>query len=120
MTPRDGTDRLQRWVHWSLLCGAALSGLLLAWGLFLNGHSVRLTEAPAEPGPVHLTALLHGVANGDAVSLMDLGLLLLITTPILRVAVLGLGWLIHGDGRFAAVALVVLAMLVLSLMLGIG
>jgi uncharacterized membrane protein len=49
-----------------------------------------------------------------------LGLLILIGTPVLRVAVLAVGWWMMGDRRFAAVALTVLALLGLSLALGLG
>jgi hypothetical protein len=41
-------------------------------------------------------------------------------TPIVRVGVLAVGWTIEGDWRFAAVAATVLALLGLSLYLGMG
>jgi uncharacterized membrane protein len=44
----------------------------------------------------------------------------LIATPILRVAVLALGWRITGNYRFMAVSLVVLALLAVSFFLGVG
>lgn len=56
--------------------------------------------------------------NGPA--LVTLGLLALMITPILRVLVLLLGWSHRRDWLFATVALAVLAILILSLSLGVG
>jgi uncharacterized membrane protein len=41
-------------------------------------------------------------------------------TPILRVVVLLAGWAIDREWRFSAVALTVLALLIASLLLGVG
>ncbi|MBV8557098.1 MAG: DUF1634 domain-containing protein [Planctomycetaceae bacterium] len=115
----EGSD--PRWqehsVHWSLLSGLAVSALLLALGLGL----ALIRGGPRPEGPPHpLSALLRGAAHGEGVDLLDLGLLILIGTPVLRVAVLAVGWWTMGDRRFAAVALTVLALLGLSLALGLG
>ncbi len=61
---------------------------------------------------------LAGEANG--VALMELGVLALLFTPILRVVVLGIGWSIERDRRMAGVALVVLVLLAISLVMGVG
>jgi uncharacterized membrane protein len=41
-------------------------------------------------------------------------------TPILRVIVLGVGWLLEREWRFAAIAFFVLALLATSMVLGTG
>jgi uncharacterized membrane protein len=41
-------------------------------------------------------------------------------TPILRVLVLAIGWLLEKEWRFAAIALCVLALLATSVVLGTG
>ena len=51
---------------------------------------------------------------------LDLGLLALMATPMLRVAVLALGWGLAGERRFAAVALAVLGLLGVGIALGVG
>jgi uncharacterized membrane protein len=113
----DQENRLAHWVHWSLLAGVLLSGLVLAVGLARDPARGPSEAAGQE---VTLTAVIHGAEHEDGVSLINLGLLLLMATPILRIAVLGVGWLVSGEGRFASAALVVLLLLLLSIKLGLG
>jgi uncharacterized membrane protein len=109
-------NRLQRLVHLSLLAGVAVSGVLLAAGLVVALVSGQpRPEGPAPP----VAAVLRSAARGDGVGLLDAGLLLLIATPVLRVAVLAVGWGVEGSWRFAAVAVLVLGLLALGLVLGI-
>ncbi len=105
------------WVHWSLLAGLVVSGCLLTVGLGLRlASGPRPQEGPPSPVP----SLVREALQGDGVALINLGLLTLIGTPMLRVVVLGIGWAREGDYRFAAVALIVLALLGLGLVLGLG
>ena len=117
MAETDDPHRLEHWVHWSLLSGLVLERLLLALGLGLA--LIRGGPRPEEPPPA-LTMLLRGAVRGEGVDLLDLGLLILIGTPVLRVAVLAAGWGRAGDRRFAAIALTVLALLGLSMAPGLG
>ena len=99
-------------VHWSLLSGLAVSRLLLRIGLGL----ALIRGGPRPEGPPHrFQGVLPRGGTGECVDLFDLGLLILIGTPVLHVAVLAVGWWMMGDRRFAAVALTVLALLGLSL-----
>ncbi len=113
----EGRSRILRhWVHWSLLAGVIVSGVLLALGLvtaLASGQS-RPKGAPSIPG------LLRQAVHGEGVGLLYVGLLLLIATPILRVVVLAVGWAVEKQWRFAAVAVVVLTLLGLGLLLGVG
>jgi len=61
---------------------------------------------------------LAGEANG--VAWMQLGVLVLLFTPVLRVLVLAIGWAIERDWRMALVALVVLVLLAISLVVSVG
>jgi uncharacterized membrane protein len=114
-TKREGS--LERWVHWTLLAGAVLAGALALLGLAIV--FVRHEFLPDGP-PSSLGALIRGALVGDGTSIIDLGLLVLMATPLARVAILAIGWTLEGRRRFAVVALVVLALLSLSLVLGIG
>src|SRR5690348_12539708 len=110
-------DALRRWVHWSLLAGVIVSGTLLALGLLVT----LVSGQPRPEGkPPDLQTLLRQAAHGEGVGLLDVGLMLLIATPVLRVAVLAAGWAVERQWRFAAVAAAVLALLGLSLVLGVG
>ncbi len=51
---------------------------------------------------------------------MTIGLLILMLTPIARVIVLGVDWLLEGERLFAAVAATVLTLLAISVVLGTG
>jgi uncharacterized membrane protein len=117
MDRADGMRRLERWVHWTLLRGLVVSGLLLVAGLV-----VALARGQPRPVglPPSLRSVLSGAIRGEGVDLLDLGLLALISTPVARVAVLAVGWALNREGRFAAVALVVLGLLGLGFALGVG
>ena len=110
-------SRLARAVHQTLFFGVAFSGVLLFAGLVIV--LVRGQPRPEGP-PLSLGQLLRTALAGSGVSLLDLGVLLLMCTPLARVAVLAVGWMMTGRRRFAAVAIAVLALLGLSLFLGIG
>jgi uncharacterized membrane protein len=107
---------LQHWVHWTLLLGVAVSGtlLLLGMAIALFAHQPRPEGPPPELG-----SLLGAALTGSGMAVIDIGLLLLMATPLLRVAVLVGGWALAGDRRFATVALTVLALLALSVVLGV-
>jgi uncharacterized membrane protein len=64
--------------------------------------------------------VVSAASSGNGVALIYVGLLVLIGTPILRVAVLALGWGVAGSWRFLAVSLAVLALLAASFFLGVG
>lgn len=107
--------RLERAVHWALLGGLTASTALLLSGLV--GAVARGGPRPDGP-PRPFGEIARGAARGDPIALMALGLPLLIATPVLRVAVLAVGWALERNWRFAAVACAVLALLVASFLLG--
>jgi hypothetical protein len=117
MDRAEESRRLGLWVHRSLVAGLALGGLLMAGGLVL-----ALAEGRPRPEgpPPRIGAVLRAAAGGDGVALMDLGLLVLMATPVVRVAVLAVGWGWEREWRFVAVALAVLALLGLSIAMGVG
>lgn len=110
------SDRLARAVHWTLLGGVIVSAALLVAGLVL-AHGTP--GAPVEPVS-RLGRLVARALAGDGVAVLDIGLLVLMLTPVGRVAVLGIGWLLGRQWAIALVALTVAAMLVVSVALGVG
>ena len=115
-TPRAPTP-LERSVHRTLLSGMVVSGLVMGLGLLIAlSQDVRDPDGPPPP----LRDLFRSALRGDGVALIDLGLLVLIATPALRVVALGVGWLLEGERRFALVAAAVLALLALGMTLGLG
>lgn len=116
-SPPDMSRRLEHWVHYSLLVGLVLSGTLLAGGLAVDWFSPE----PARPlQPRTLLETVSGALGGNARALMNLGILALMATPLVRVIILAIGWMTERQWRMAAVATTVFALLAASLMLGLG
>ena len=113
--PTD-VDPLRRVVHYSLLGGVTLSGLVLVIGLSLGFNRVAVEQGQPPPVPM----LLRDALAGQSTAVLNVGLLILMLTPLVRVATLSLGWAIRRQWLFAAVAGLVLALLLLSMSLGVG
>jgi uncharacterized membrane protein len=113
----DNGNRLARLVHVTLLAGVTVSGILLVVGLVLlfATHQSRPEGPPAE-----LPRLLTSAPRGNGLAIINLALLLLMATPLLRVAALAVGWAIQGNRRFALVAAAVLGLLAVSVAMGVG
>ena len=70
--------------------------------------------------PHRLAALVAGVARGDGQAIIASGLLLLILTPVMRVAISLIEFVRGRDRAFALITAAVLAVLLLSLLLRAG
>ena len=116
MSKLPKTDPLARAVHVGLLTGSAVSALL-----FVIGLAVALTSGKPRPDvPPQLdTTLFRAALHFDAVPLLDLGLSALMLTPLVRIVILGGGWALRRDFRFAFVAVIVLLLLIASLFMGV-
>jgi uncharacterized membrane protein len=66
----------------------------------------------------HPMALLRGIAGWQASAVIQLGILLLIATPICRVIFAVIGFLIERDRLYVVVSLVVLAVLLFGMLRG--
>lgn len=108
---------LRHRVHLVLQAGVVASGLLLAAGLAVL--LLGLDDASGDI-PASISGAVRGALRGDGLSLIALGLLVLMATPIARVAILAVSWLQEGDRRYAAIAFAVLAILAVSVALGVG
>ncbi|HUY80992.1 MAG TPA: DUF1634 domain-containing protein [Acidobacteriaceae bacterium] len=103
------------------------TGVLLAAVVVLTGGILFLIHAPAGArtnySHFHAVAqhlrrpneIWHGVMHGDAGSVIQLGLLLLIATPVMRVVLAGVGFLMERDKLYFWVSAIVLAVLLYSL-----
>jgi uncharacterized membrane protein len=111
----DSTShQLEHGVHRVLLGGVVVSAALLIAGLTITLATGRESVAHHDS----LLAVASAAARLDGPALTVLGLLALMVTPILRVIVLAIGWSLARDWRFAAVALVVLGTLIVSMTIG--
>jgi uncharacterized membrane protein len=117
MMDSDGAQRVAFWVHLTLLAGVCLSGILLGLGLMLSFWHADASQVQTN-ARVPPAIDLKNLANG--VGLMQIGLLILIATPMVRVLVLALGWSFSKNTRFAVVAWTVLALLMVGIFLGVS
>jgi uncharacterized membrane protein len=121
-------ERTERLAALLLRLGVSLSVAAIASGLALgllrhpeyrSDPSVlaRLT-APGAAFPHHLPDVAAELAVGRGRAVVSVGLLLLIATPVLRVAASALSFLLARDWAFGAISLAVLCVLLLSFALG--
>jgi uncharacterized membrane protein len=120
-----GDERLDRVVSAVLRSGVLLSAaLVLAGGLaFLASHRQDIPDFRkfhAEPTPL---ASIHGVMRGalalDPPYIIQLGLLILIATPVVRVLTCATGFAFERDWTYAVVSLIVLALLIAGVGFGL-
>lgn len=102
------------------------AGVLLAALIVLIGGVLYLLHA-AGPRPDYShfhgvaemlrtpSGMWHGMMHGDAGSVIQLGLLVLIATPVVRVILAGVGFLMERDQLYFWVSAAVLAVLCYSL-----
>ena len=102
-------------------------GVMLAAALVILGGAVYLAQHAAEPvnyhtfvpGPEKLRTLggiVHSAAQFESEGLVQLGLLLLIATPIARVVFAAVGFQLERDRLYIAISLIVLSILIFSLL----
>jgi uncharacterized membrane protein len=111
-----------------LRTGVVASVLLIVAGTFLTFvHHREYVSSPAElerltrPGaavPHTIPGVMNGVLHLRGQSVVGLGLLLLILTPVLRVATSIVAFLAQGDRMYVAITTLVFLLLLLSFGLG--
>ena len=121
-SPKSWTD-----LRIEILVGIFLrTGVLLAAAIVLTGGILYLAQShgprpnyqhfQAEPAQfTHLTPILHGVATLNPDSIIMLGLLVLIATPVARVGMCIVGFLFERDHLYTAISAIVLVILLYSL-----
>jgi len=123
--PRAPTaGRAERLISLLLLGGGVASIALIALGLGWYAAQTGLEGSLTRPAPVFTS--LRAVGDGlshrpvSPLAVSALGLLLLVATPVLGVGAAVLAFWRAGDRRYAAIAAVVLALLLISFSLAGG
>jgi uncharacterized membrane protein len=102
-----------------LAIGVGVSAALIAAGFvaaLVLGWQTSLVGAPASSvQATDFGAVWAGLAAVRPIAFVQLGLLVLLATPVLRVATTFLAFLVEGDRTFAALTAVVLAILLAGL-----
>jgi len=105
-----------------LRAGVLISAAVVLWGaciyLFRHAHEpAGYRVFHGEPSEYRtIPGVMQSVINGRGRGLIQLGLLLLIATPIARVAFSVVGFAIERDRLYVAFTLIVLAILLYSLL----
>ncbi|HEV2620320.1 MAG TPA: DUF1634 domain-containing protein [Acidobacteriaceae bacterium] len=105
-----------------LQAGVLLAALTVLVGgvVYLLGHAwERVSYRVFQARPIevrHPAALLHRVVTGDAVAAIELGILLLVATPVCRVVFAVIAFALERDRLYVAVSVVVLGVLLSGLL----
>jgi uncharacterized membrane protein len=114
-------DRVANVIGTLLRAGVFLSATVVLSGLviFLVSHGAakpHYSLFQGEPAGLRgVSTIVGGAATMDGRSLIQFGLLLLILTPVARVAFSVLGFALERDRTYVAVTLIVLSVLLYSL-----
>jgi uncharacterized membrane protein len=120
-SPDENTTRLELIVSYLLRIGVALSLTITFVGLMLllladPAHvAVRLTGGFVARSPWTVFA---GLRHFQPKAIIDFGLILLILTPVFRVAVTVIAFILERDYVYVAITLFVLTVLLASFFLG--
>jgi uncharacterized membrane protein len=123
-TPQVTDITIEHMVAALLRAGVIVSGSVVAAGgvYFLVRHGGEATEYHVfkmQAADVRLVPeIVRGAMAGKASSLIQTGILLLIATPIARVAVSLVGFALERDRKYVVITLIVLAVLMYSLISG--
>jgi uncharacterized membrane protein len=112
----EGHDhsRIDRWVHLVLRGGMAISLSVLLIGLFMYA----LDPSGAGNVTLSLEEVLSGLAAGEPIAVISLGILLLIATPFSRVVTAMGVFVVDREPRFIAVSVLVIAAIAVAVLLG--
>jgi uncharacterized membrane protein len=116
--------RIERMVSVLLRAGVVISGLVVLFGgmYFLARHGREIADHHTfhgEPGVDRIVGqIIAGAVAGRARSLIQLGLLLLIATPIARVAFSLVAFMLERDRTYVVITAIVLTILLYSLVSG--
>jgi uncharacterized membrane protein len=114
-------DRLEQWI------GVLLrAGVVLAAAVALSGGVWHVAQASAGAPDLRVfrgesaelrsaLGVLRGIGAGHSAALIQLGLLLLIATPVARVALAAVAFAMQRDRTYVVISLIVLAVLAASL-----
>ena len=124
MTTREPVE-LEDLIGFVLLIGVLISAAIIAIGVILlvppgNDKQLLLSQLFSErdvlvPGlPKSFGAIVQGALRGRPAAVIDVGVLLLIFTPVLRVALSAVFFAVRRDRLYAIISTIVLVLLLLG------
>lgn len=119
-----GGHPIELLISYVLRTGVLIAAALVAIGLVMffvdvangttSGQAKDILKHGGKQITVSWTSIAHGVTHGDALSVIELGLLVLILTPVSRVLLTLVLFLIEKDPVFVIVSAIVLFVLMLG------
>ena len=100
--------------------GVVLSAAIILLGVIWFYLQMAMTGQATLTYPHSVIEVAQELAQGDPLALVTLGLLILLLTPILRVAISILIFALERDWLYTVITLIVLLILLISLLLGRG
>lgn len=110
-------------IGWVLRLGVTISMLIVVFGgavfIYRHGHSTTdYTAFKGVPGFVHINGIIDGILAHRGQAVIQAGIILLIATPVLRVAFSAIGFILEKDYLYTAISLVVLLVIFFSIVSG--
>ena len=128
MTDQDRVRKVEILISMILRIGVLTSLAVVLAGLAISfvhhpdylrsPQDLKQVTAPGRTSPHNFHDVVYGIRQGRGEALTMLGLLLLIATPVVRVAVSILAFVYERDPVFVAITAFVLGVLVVSFFLG--
>lgn len=107
-------------ISYVLRGGVVISAAIILLGVLWFYLQMAITGHPTMGYPHSFSGIVRRLAHGEPLALVALGLVILLATPILRVAVSILTFALERDWLYTAITLLVLIILLVSLVLGRG
>jgi uncharacterized membrane protein len=114
-------ERFERWIAFLLRVGVLTAAAVVLAGAI--GHLVKFSDTA--PGYRHFQgepaqyrsglAIVHAALAGDWLAIIQFGLLILIATPVARVALSIVAFALERDWTYVAITTIVLGILLYSL-----
>jgi uncharacterized membrane protein len=107
-------------IGWILRIGVVASMIIVTIGgvIFLYRHGNSVPDYHTFKGVRQGTGILHGLFNMRGQAIILAGIILLIATPVMRVAFSIAGFLIEKDYLYTLISLIVLLIIVISMLSG--
>lgn len=109
-------------LRWGVITASVIA--LIGGIVFLISHGGGVPEYHVFNGaPMyvrHLPGILSGVANFDGLAIIQLGVVVLLATPITRIAFSVVAFAMEKDRLYVGITLLVLAIIIFSIYSGLG
>ncbi|RYU90805.1 DUF1634 domain-containing protein [Mucilaginibacter terrigena] len=124
MIQRFKDTDMQAVIGWVLRAGVFISMIVVFIGgviyLYRHGHDIPdYHEFKGVPAFVHsASGIIHGIFTGRGRAIIQAGIVLLIATPIVRVAFSAVGFIIEKDTLYTCITFIVLLIILISAFTG--